>query len=119
MPDLSAVYAELKSIMLPYAVKLDVKTNTDTELHVDTRHIRKNRKVLFFGAVKVGKRHVSFHLMPIYVDPSLLEGTSKELRKRMQGKSCFNFADIDKPLFDELAALTRAGFARYREQGFV
>jgi hypothetical protein len=37
----------------------------------------------------------------------------------MQGKSCFNFAEIDKPLFKELASLTKAGFASYKAQGFV
>jgi hypothetical protein len=37
----------------------------------------------------------------------------------MQGKSCFNFTRIDKPLFDELAALTKAGFRSYEEQGYV
>jgi hypothetical protein len=26
---------------------------------------------------------------------------------------------VDKPLFSELASLTKAGFASYKEQGFV
>ncbi len=37
----------------------------------------------------------------------------------MQGKSCFNFSDVDEPLFKELAALTQAGYASYEEQGFI
>ena len=37
----------------------------------------------------------------------------------MQGKSCFNFAAVDRPLFQELALLTRAGFDSYKEQSFV
>lgn len=37
----------------------------------------------------------------------------------MQGKSCFNFSAIDKPLFKELSALTKAAFGSYKEQGFV
>jgi hypothetical protein len=55
----------------------------------------------------------------VYVKPELLDGISPELKARMQGKSCFNFADVDKPLFKELASLTKASFASYKEQGFV
>jgi hypothetical protein len=57
--------------------------------------------------------------MPVYLQPDLLVGISPELQARMQGKSCFNFAVIDKPLFKELAALTKAGFASYKAQRFV
>jgi len=119
MPDLDVVFMELKSIMAPYAKSLDAKKDDTSELYVDTRHIQKNKKPLFFGAVQVKKTFVSFHLMPVYLKPDLLAGISPELKARMQGKSCFNFAAVDKPLFKQLAALTKAGFASYKEQGFV
>jgi hypothetical protein len=119
MQDSNAVFAELRKILEPYAVKLDVKKDDDTELYVDTRHIQKNKKPLFFGAVQVKKSYVSFHLMPVYLKPELLNSASPELRSRMQGKSCFNFSAVDAPLIKELAALTKAGYASYKEQGFV
>lgn len=119
MPDLDAVFLELKAIMAPYATRLDTKRNDDTGLHLDTRHVQKNGQPLFFGAVQVRKAYVSYHLMPVYVRPTLLDGLSPELRRRMQGKSCFNFTTVDRRLFRELAALTRAAFASYRAQGFV
>lgn len=34
--------------MDPYVAKLDTKISNDQELHVDTRHIQKNKKPLFF-----------------------------------------------------------------------
>lgn len=119
MPDLNAVFAELRMILLPYAAKLEPKKDDASELYVDTRHLQKNRKPLFFGAVQLRKAFVSFHLMPVYLQPELLEGLSPGLRRRMQGKSCFNFSEVDRPLFDELARLTEAGFASYEAQGFV
>lgn len=119
MTDLESVFKELRTIMLPYAEKLVSIKDDATELYVDTAHIQKNKKPLFFGAVQIKKAYVSFHLMPIYVKPELLEGLSPELKARMQGKSCFNFAASDKTLFKELAALTKAGYASYKEQGFV
>ena len=119
MSDLNAVFSELRSIMAPYAAKLDPKKDDAVELYIDTRHMQKNRKPLFFGAVQVKKAFVSFHLMPVYLKPDLLDKISPALRSRMQGKSCFNFTDVDKPLIKELAALTKAGFASYKEQGFL
>jgi hypothetical protein len=55
---------------------------------------------------------VSIYLMPVYVDPGLLDDVSPALRKRMQGKSCFNFNKVDEPLIGELEALVRTGYAR-------
>lgn len=119
MSELDAVFRELTSIMAPYARTLDAKKDDASELYVDTRHIQKNKKPLFFGAVQVRKSFVSFHLMPVYLKPELLAGVSPQLKAHMQGKSCFNFTEVDQPLFEQLAALTQAGFASYREQGFV
>lgn len=119
MADLDATYQELKNIMAPHAAQLDTKISNDEELYIDTRHIQKNKKPLFFGAVKVKKNYVSYHLMPVYLHPPLLASASADLKKKMQGKSCFNFTAIDKALFQELATLTSAGFAHYRDQGFV
>jgi hypothetical protein len=119
MSDLNPVFTELRSVMAPYAAKLDPKKDDPSELYVDTKHMQKNKKPLFFGAVQIKKSYVSFHLMPVYLKPELLTELSPGLKSRMQGKSCFNFSEVDKPLFKELAALTKAGFASYKEQGFV
>jgi hypothetical protein len=119
MKNLDAVFHELKAILQPSAEQLDVKVNTDSELYIDTQYIQKNKNPLFFGAVQIKKNYVSYYLMPVYVDPTLLDGISAKLKKRMQGKSCFNFSEIDRALFEELAQLTAAGFASYQEQGFI
>ncbi|MEE4638142.1 MAG: hypothetical protein V2J42_05335 [Wenzhouxiangella sp.] len=110
---------QLRKIMTPYATKLVATRDDLRELCVNTQHVMKNKKPLFFGAVQVKKAYVSFHLMPLYVKPELLESVSPALKARMQGKSCFNFSAVDPALFEELEALTRAGYASYQEQGFV
>lgn len=119
MSDLASVYAELHRILAPYAARLDVKRDDEGELYVDTRHIQRNKKPLFFGAVQKKKSYISFHLMPIYVKPELLDSISPELKAMMQGKSCFNFKSSEPALFRELEALTKVAFASYKEQGFV
>ena|SRR5258708_10510076 len=69
--------------------------------------------------VQIGKAYVSFHLMGLYGNNKLIEGMSKQLKARMQGKTCFNFKTIDKTLFDELDYLTGSGMACFRKAGFV
>ncbi|NIW44259.1 MAG: hypothetical protein GWN30_05650, partial [Gammaproteobacteria bacterium] len=71
---------------------------------------------LFYGKTNIGKNYVSYHLMPVYMYPDLLDDVSDDLKKRMQGKSCFNFRKIDEDLFSELEGLTERGFQRFREQ---
>jgi hypothetical protein len=69
--------------------------------------------------VRTGKAYVSFHLMPVYASSELVNAISPELKKRMQGKSCFNFKTPDEKLFKELAKLTRAGFKLFHDPKFL
>jgi hypothetical protein len=43
---------------------------------------------------------------------------SPALKKRMQGKACFNFTAVDEALFKELAALTRRSRPAYAKVDF-
>ena len=105
--------------MLPYALQLDCKIDRENELSVNTRHVMKNGNLLWFGGVQIKKNYVSYHLMPVYINPHLLENISPALKKRMQGKSCFNFTSLDESLVKELADLTNAAFQDYQKQGYV
>jgi hypothetical protein len=113
------VFDRLAAIFTPYRSTLIAKTDEPENLFLETPPSAAYPSGLFFGAVKIGKRYVSFHLMPVYVHPDLLDGMSRELRKRMQGKSCFNFTRPDKALFAELETLTAAGFARFQQDGTI
>jgi hypothetical protein len=74
---------------------------------------------MLFAGVKQQKRYVSYYLMPAYTEAGLAGGISPELRKRMQGKSCFNFTRVDEGLFDELADLTSRGRDAYASKGWL
>jgi hypothetical protein len=69
---------------------------------------------LFIAAVQIKKTYVSYHLMPVYFSPDLLKSVSPALKKRMQGKACFNFTAITPQHVRELKALTRTGIARFK-----
>lgn len=74
---------------------------------------------VWFGAVGPRKNYVSYHLMPVYAFPELLESASPALKKRMQGKSCFNFKTVDEELFAELAKLTGEGYQRFKAEKLI
>lgn len=118
-PQFQDVFEKLKLILTDYADQLTSVRDSPDSFHLDTMHRMKNKKPLFFAAVQINKSYVSYHLMPIYVFPELLDEASAELKHRMQGKSCFNFRSADDRLFSELARLTEAGYKRYEEAGYV
>lgn len=117
--DFPNVFSKLKAILKPYAKKMVVVRDTREWFYLDTRYIMKNKKPLGFGAVRLGKAYASYYLMSIYACPDLLKGMSPELKKRMQGKSCFNFKEVDEKLFKELAKLTKAGAKRFSDKKFI
>lgn len=67
----------------------------------------------YVAGIRLGKRYVSYYLMSVYAFPDLVDSMSPELRRRMQGKSCFNFTTVDEPLFAELDRITHAGLERF------
>lgn len=114
MKDLDSVFASLSSVLRKHATGMSIRTDEPGHLYVELPPDKPKGKPRFFGAVQVKKSYVSYHLMPVYEDPGLLAGTTDALRKRMQGKSCFNFSADDPLLFQELDALTKrcAAFVR-------
>ncbi len=117
--DFTEVFERLKEIIEPYSKKLVVTVNESGHFYVNTHFIMKNKKPLYFGSVKINKSYVSFHLMPVYVFPELLQSISPELKRRMQGKSCFNFKAVDQLIFQELSELTARGYSRYETAGYL
>ena len=113
------VFERLKEIIEPYSTELAVVVDDTDNFHINTNFIMKNKKPMYFGSVKINKKYVSFHLMPVYVFPELLQSISPELKRRMQGKSCFNFKMVDEVIFKELRILTSNGHSKYKDAGYL
>jgi len=122
--DFAAVFAVLKPVLGRYAARLAVKADNSIEYTLVTKtaspfHQHKGQP-LYFGSVRLGKAYVSFHLMPLYMCPVLTKSISPALKKRMQGKTCFNFKTEPEPeLIADLKRLAEAGFQQWREQKWV
>lgn len=97
------VFSTLKNILAAHQPDFHVKQNTADNYYLET--VKADGKAEMFAAVQIKKSYVSFHLFPLYLDPSLLDEISDALRKRMQGKSCFNFGPKHDIPVEELTAL--------------
>jgi hypothetical protein len=114
--DFPGVFEKLKGVLKPFAGKMTIKSDTADTYYLDGPYSEKWQKELFFGSVQIKKNYVSLYLMPVYMYPDLLEGISPELKKHMQGKSCFNFKKAEPALFDELAELAKRGSDRFQKE---
>jgi len=109
-------FEQLKNILKAYEGDLVLLHNKPNNYYLNTPPTATKKKGEFFGAAQIKKNYVSFHLMPVYCYPELLDGVSDNLKKKMQGKSCFNFKTVDKELFKELSELTKVCFEDYRSK---
>jgi len=106
---------ELAALMLRAAPGMTVASQEEGGLSLNAPFANPQHpgQPMWFGGVRSGKAYVSYHLMPVYSHPALLEAISPALRRRMQGKSCFNFKKPEPDLMAELEALTAAAAEIY------
>lgn len=114
--DLQPVFASLRERMIRAGDGMNVAKDEAGNLVLKTPWNEPGKKEpAWFGAVQLKKNYVSCHLMPLYALPALLDRVSPDLRKRMQGKSCFNFRKVEPELLDALERLTAQCAAAYAE----
>jgi hypothetical protein len=108
-----STFASLRGILATHAKKLVVQADGPDNYQLASRTMKdRAKRPLFVAAVQIKKSYVSYHLLPLYMCPELVKEVSPELRKRMQGKACFNFKEIEPAQAKELARLTRVGIAK-------
>jgi hypothetical protein len=108
-PDFDAVIGQLREILEPLRPRVSVTKDGPDGLAMEIPGME-GQPWGYVAGIRRGKRYVSYYLMSAYASPELAASMSPELRRRMQGKACFNFTNVDEPLFAELARLTTASF---------
>ena len=111
-PEFEATFALLRGVLRKQASKALVVKDTPGDFQIASPTLLdRSGRPLALAAVQIKKSYVSFHLIPVYANPALALTVSPSLRKRMQGKACFNFTSIEPGHVTELAALTKRGAA--------
>jgi hypothetical protein len=114
MTHLPAVHHRLRMILTPFTSELVATRDGPGALSLEMPGLEGKPRGYVAGT-RVGKRYVSFYLMGVYGSPELRVGISDGMRRRMQGKACFNFTRIEEPLFEELADLSARAIPRFVE----
>lgn len=122
--DHAAVFAALKPVLSKHVKKFQIKADDEKEYTVVSRvpspFPQHKGEPLFFASVRNGKAYVSFHLLPLYMCPELNKKVAPALKKRMQGKACFNFKSApEQALLTELATLTAASIDLWKEKKWL
>jgi hypothetical protein len=112
--DFASVDRRLRQILEPLRSRFSVTSDGPGGMTVEIPGLE-GKPWGYIAGVRPGKSYVSFYLMSVYASPELMASMSPELRRRMQGKACFNFTNIDEPLLAELARLTEAGLEPFVE----
>ena len=108
-------FAALRSVLESHAKKMTVTVDKPGHYVVASPTMTdRTGRPLFFGSVQIKKSYVSYHLMPLYMDKALCAGVSPALKKRMQGKACFNFTSVEATQLKDLAAITRKASAGFK-----
>lgn len=113
----AVLFPFLRQLLLPYREKLQIAHDDPGHFYANCAKPDAKGKPQFFAAVKTSGNKCLFHLMPVYDAPELLASLSPGLRKRMQGKSCFQFTTLDEAWLQELADLVARGAASYSRAG--
>ena len=114
MDDFAVIDARLRRILEPYRARLVVSAEGPGGMTVEIPGLE-GKPWGYVAGTRVGKRYVSFYAMLLYGSSAAAAAMSPELKRRMQGKACFNFTKVDEPLFAELARLLEAGVAPFVE----
>jgi hypothetical protein len=115
-PDFSPVFSALKPVLAKYSKHLFVRDDKPDNYYLETKSRSYQGERMFFAGLRVGKASVSFHLMPLYTHPELQKSVPAGLKRRMQGKSCFNFTAVEPELIALLGPLVAAGFKKFDDE---
>ena len=117
--EFTEVFAALRKILTPYEGRLAPRQRDPGYFYMESLEPTYKDRPMFFAGVKAEKNYITYHLLPVYTNPELNQQISPALKKRMQGKACFNFAAIDAPLFKELGVLTKSGYKVFKDRGWL
>ena len=112
------VFPRLREILHAVSSNYVATSDTPDNYSLNARNLIYKKKPVFFAAVQRKKNYITLHLMPLYMNPIMQAKVPPELKKRMQGKACFNFTAVDQECFAELARLTAAGLKIFNSEKF-
>ena len=100
LAEFEKVFDRLKIILQKQAADFTVKPDTNNSYGLQGKPGvaaleawggKLKKPVMPVAWIETGKAYVSYHVMGLYANTALQNNITKELKARMQGKTCFNF----------------------------
>ncbi len=121
--DKKVIFAQLKSLLTKQASGLDVRKDNASayELYGKKTVETQNKTVdgMYFASAVMRKGGVSLYFFPIYTHLKEVGPVPAELKKCMNGKSCFQIKKDDKKLYAQVRDLLKKGKSHYRKLGWI
>jgi hypothetical protein len=126
--EFETVFDRLKTILQNHAGNFTVRPDTNDSYGLQGKPGpatlklwggKLKKPVMPVAWIEIGKTYVSYHIMGLYANTALQNGLSKELKARMQGKTCFNFKNINETVFKELEQMTVKAIDDFKKLGYV
>lgn len=123
MEDLKEIFDALKPLLQkyqpPFAPKHEYGAYYDLWSFKDLVIDDRKRKEVYFAGLIIQKSYVGFYFMPVYADEEIRKVFQPELLSLLKGKSCFHVKKLTPELLGQIEAALQAGFALYKERGWV
>ena len=110
----------------PYEPYLKIKEDSEYQYELWTTHRFRTRSFhptgkngILFAATAVYFDYVSFYFYPMYLNESMKDLLSYELRASLKGKSVFHFENENEKVLSDITKLLKTGWNYYKEQGWV
>jgi hypothetical protein len=94
---------------------LEIIKDAEGDYSLNAGYSEQYKKVIWFGGVKKMKNYVSYHLIAVYACPQICKELSPELRRRLHGRSCFNFTELNDSILNELSSVTARSVEAFRK----
>ena len=108
--EFDATFEALRALFKPYERHFVVIVNKPGKYYLSYNTPKTASGTIWFGGAEIKKNYVTYHFVPIYAAPALVKTLPASLKKRMQGKGCFNFTAIEPAQMKALKTLTKKGF---------
>jgi hypothetical protein len=121
--DLLPLFAEVKQLLDPYALRLTVRKDepgyfdlwSERDIVIDGR----KRTGVYFCGLVIQKSYVGFYFMPLYADDDLSSVFGPDLLATLKGKSCFHLRRMTPELRRQIVDALEAGWRLYEKRGWV
>lgn len=122
----NVAFTQLKELLNPYELYLDVKSDTGQHYELWTTHAYRNKmrpyniKVgLQFAGLAINKNYVSLYLQYFYLQPESKNELGENIKAKLKGQSCFHFTTLTEELTLEIKEAVKKSWDYYQKQKWV